>query len=87
MTRPTVTHDALQFIQKMGRQNFARVGVYALIHAHLAATASGKLTRAGIHRVLNSRSPFAVRLIESTLDAMFETDADGLIVSPQRAPV
>ena len=40
------------------------------------------MTRAGIQAALHTRTPFAIDLVSTVIDELFEVDTDGTIYSP-----
>lgn len=74
--------SAAAFLNQMHGATFSQVGVYMLIRAHMALTPDLCMTRAGIHAALRTRTPFAITLVSSAIDYLFETDADGTVFCP-----
>ena len=82
MTTPTIPFDAARFLKHMHGVSFSSVGVFMLIRSHMLLTPDRCMTREGIHAALRTRTPFAIELVASVIDTMFETDTDGTIYSP-----
>lgn len=77
MTHTTRPIDPERFLRVTRGRTFAEAGVFMLILSHLAMTPGHKMTRAGIHATLRTRTPFAVETVDNIIDAMFDEDEEG----------
>ena len=78
----TIPFDPSKFLRDMHGVSFSKVGICMLIRAHLLLSPDHCMTRAGIQAALHTRTPFAIDLVSTVIDELFEVDTDGTIYSP-----